>query len=139
MRGVPALLALVALLLLAGCAKEETPAEATAREPAIAGEPELDPVSGLKMTGDWRIVRASCTVCHSAKLVTNQRGTADQWLTMIRWMQAKQNLWQFDEITESKIIAYLAENYPPVAAQRRAALAPDLMPPNPYRTVTDTP
>ena len=139
MRCVPALLALAAVLLLAGCAKEEAPAEAPAAEPAVAGEPELDPISGLKMTGDWQIVRASCTVCHSAKLVTNQRGTADQWLTMIRWMQDKQNLWQFDEVTEGKIIAYLAENYPPVAAQRRAALSPDMMPPNPYRTVTDTP
>ena len=41
-------------------------------------------------------------------------------------------LWQFDPVTEGKIIAYLAENYPPKASQRRAALAPDLMPPNPY-------
>ena len=100
-------------------------------------EPEIDPVSGLKMTGDWMVVRGACTVCHSAKLITQQSGTAQQWLGMIRWMQAKQNLWEFDEVTEGKIIAYLAENYPPRAAQRRAALAPSLMPPNPYDTVAD--
>jgi cytochrome c5 len=127
----------VAALFLAGCAQEEAPAGVAPVEPVVDAEPELDPISGLKMTGDWQIVRASCTVCHSAKLVTNQRGTAEQWLTMIRWMQKKQNLWEFDEVTEAKIIAYLAENYPPVAAQRRAALAPGLMPPNPYSTVNN--
>jgi len=84
------------------------------------------------MTGDWEIVRANCVACHSARLVTQQRGTAQQWLTMIRWMQKKQNLWQFDPATEEKIIAYLADNYPPSDAQRRAALPPDMMPPNPY-------
>ena len=126
----------VAALFLAGCGKEEAPVDvAPPTDPVVDAEPELDPISGFKMTGDWQIVRASCTVCHSAKLVTNQRGTAEQWLTMIRWMQKKQNLWEFDEVTEAKIIAYLAENYPPVAAQRRAALARDLMPPNPYSTV----
>ena len=134
MRYVLALLA-VATLLFAGCAKEEAPQDMPPADSVAGAEPELDPISGFKMTGDWQIVRASCTVCHSAKLVTNQRGTAEQWLTMIRWMQKKQNLWEFDEVTEAKIIAYLAENYPPVAAQRRAALARDLMPPNPYSTV----
>ena len=51
---------------------------------------------------------------------------------MIRWMQKKQNLWQFDPLTEERIIGYLADNYPPDAAQRRAALPPHLMPVNPY-------
>jgi cytochrome c5 len=135
MRYLSALLA-IAALFLAGCAKEEAPVDVTPPpQPVVDAEPELDPISGFKMTGDWQIVRASCTVCHSAKLVTNQRGTAEQWLTMIRWMQKKQNLWEFDEVTEARIIAYLAENYPPVEAQRRAALAPDLMPTNPYSTV----
>ena len=47
-------------------------------------------------------------------------------------MQEKQNLWQFEPETEKKIISYLAENYPPQADRRRAAIPPDLMPPNPY-------
>ena len=122
-----------AALLFSGCSKQEpAPDPVAGPEPVVASEPELDPVTGLKMTGDWEIVRASCTACHSPKLITQQRGTAQQWLTMIRWMQEKQNLWQFDPATEEKIITYLAQNYPPSDAQRRMALSPDLMPPNPY-------
>ena len=93
---------------------------------------ELDTFSGLKMRGDWQLVRAHCVGCHSGKLITQQRGSAEQWLTMIRWMQAKQNLWQFDPETERKIIAYLADNYAPEASRRRAAIPRHLMPPNPY-------
>jgi hypothetical protein len=99
---------------------------------ARAQDPGPDPLTGLKMTGDWELVRNNCVACHSLKLVTQQRGSAAQWLAIIRWMQEKQNLWQFDPDTEDKIVAYLAENYPPQADQRRAAIPPDLMPPNPY-------
>ncbi len=128
---------LAAALCLSACSREDTPPEpATVPEPAAAAEPAIDPATGFRMTGDWEIVRANCTACHSAKLITQQRGTAQQWLTMIRWMQKKQNLWQFDPATEEKIIAYLADNYPPSSAQRRAALPPDLMPPNPYSPET---
>jgi hypothetical protein len=101
-----------------------------------AQEVELDPMSGLKRTGDWEIVRANCIACHSPKLITQQRGSADQWLNMIRWMQAKQNLWQFDAETEDKIVSYLADNYPPQDDRRRIAIPPDLMPPNPYAPPT---
>ena len=99
---------------------------------ALAAEPQLDPFTGLKMTGDWEVVRNNCVSCHSAKLITQQSGSESHWLGLIRWMQDKQNLWQFDPDTEKKIIAYLAENYPPLELSRRAALAPGLMPPNPY-------
>ncbi len=101
--------------------------------PVLADEIPLDPFSGLKMTGDWQIVLGNCVACHSPKLITQQRGTREQWLQMIRWMQKKQNLWQFDPDTETRIIAYLAEHYPPDAARRRAAIAPGLMPENPYK------
>jgi len=130
-----------AAVLLAGCDSSPPPDEA-AQAVAVAPEPaaaiELDPVTGLKMTGDWELVRNNCVACHSAALVTQQRGDAAQWLGMIRWMQAKQNLWAFDPDTESRIVNYLAENYPPAANRRRAALAADLLPPNPYaRTETE--
>jgi len=92
----------------------------------------LDPMSGLKMNGDWEIVRANCIACHSPKLITQQRGSEAQWLHMIRWMQDKQNLWQFDPDTENRIITYLAENYPPQDDRRRMAIPPHLMPANPY-------
>ena len=104
-----------------------------------AQDVEIDSLTGLKMDGDWELVRNNCIACHSIKLVTQQRGSATQWLALIRWMQDKQNLWQFDPETESKIITYLAENYPPQADQRRAALAPQLMPPNPYSAKTRVP
>jgi cytochrome c1 len=97
-----------------------------------AQEIELDAFTGLKMSGDWELVRNNCIACHSPKLITQQRGSEDQWLNMIRWMQNKQNLWQFEPETEARIIAYLAKNYPPQADRRRAAIPPNLMPPNPY-------
>ncbi len=125
--------AFIGAALLGACSKEEPAPPAPAAKPeVVVAEPELDPVTGLIMAEHWEIVRANCTPCHSAKLVTQQRGTAQQWLTMIRWMQAEQNLWQFDPVTESRIIAYLADNYPPDAARRRAAIPAALMPPNPY-------
>ena len=99
---------------------------------AVAEEVELDPFTGFKMTGDWQLVRAHCIGCHSAKLVTGQRGDAEQWLKMIRWMQEQQGLWQFDPDTERRIVAYLADNYPPEAWHRRAPVPAALMPPNPY-------
>jgi hypothetical protein len=131
MRVACALLLAIAWLVT-GCAQEEAPPEPSVSV-ARSAEPPIDPVSGLKMAENWELVRAACTTCHSAKQITQQRGTAEQWLSMIRWMQKKQNLWEFDPAVEDRIVAYLAENYPPSAAQRRAALSPDLMPPNPYR------
>ena len=123
--------ALVCAALVWSCGRDAPPAPA---EPAavVAAEPALDPVSGLRMTGDWELVRATCSGCHSTRLITNQRGSAEQWVAMIRWMQEKQNLWEFAPSVEERIVNYLAENYPPGASQRRAALSPDLMPPNPY-------
>ena len=99
---------------------------------AVAQEPEIDPLTGLKMTGDWQLVRNNCVGCHSAKLITQQTGTESRWLALIRWMQATQNLWQFDPDVEKKIIGYLAANYPPQEDRRRAPIPADLMPPNPY-------
>ena len=99
---------------------------------ARANEAEIDSASGLKMNENWELVRNNCVACHSLKLVTQQRGSVNQWLTVIRWMQEKQNLWQFDPETEQKIIAYLAESYPPQANQRRASLPPQMLPANPY-------
>ena len=126
---------LAVALVLCACSREDAaPKPVATPEPVAAADPAIDPVTGFRMTGDWEVVRANCTACHSARLITQQRGSAQQWLTMIRWMQKKQNLWQFDPATEEKIITYLADNYPPGDAQRRAALPPDMMPPNPYST-----
>ena len=130
----------VVMLLLVACGRGPAPETAVTDDVPPAAVPTtsatIDPVTGFRMSEDWDLVRAHCTGCHSAKLITQQRGTAQQWLAMIRWMQEKQNLWQFDADTEERIIAYLATNYPPDAARRRAAIPPDLMPPNPYSQPT---
>ena len=107
--------------------------------PAAAEEPEFDAFSGFPKTGDWELVRANCIACHSTKLITQQRGSAEQWLSMIRWMQAKQYLWQFDPDVERRIVAWLAENYPPSEDRRRAPIPPDLMPPNPFAKTNPEP
>jgi len=106
---------------------------------AHAEEPGFDAYTGLKMADDWELVRNNCIACHSPKLITQQRGSKDQWLRVIRWMQKKQNLWQFEAETEARIVAYLAQNYPPQADRRRSAIPPDLMPPNPYTPSTTQP
>lgn len=125
----------LAVSALAGCTDEPV-TEQPVVPPAAAGtEPAIDPVTGLRMATDWELVRANCVACHSAKLITQQRGTAQQWLTLIRWMQAKQNLWPFDADVEARIIAYLATNYPPGENRRRPPIPPALMPPNPWPTV----
>lgn len=81
---------------------------------------------------DSVLVRAHCSGCHSLSLVTQQCATEEQWLDLIRWMQAKQNLWQFEPEIEARIIAYLARHFGPRDRQRRAALTADQLPPNPY-------
>lgn len=103
---------------------------------AVAQEPEVDAFTGFPKTGDWELVRANCIACHSTKLITQQRGSAAQWLAMIRWMQKKQNLWQFEPEVEAKIVTWLAENYPPSEDRRRLAIPPELMPPNPFAAET---
>jgi len=107
--------------------------------PGIADEPEIDAFTGLRIAEGWEHVRANCIACHSTRLITQQRGNAAQWLAMIRWMQKKQNLWQFEPSVEAAIVSYLAENYPPGADRRRAAIPPDLLPPNPYAPETTSP
>ncbi len=98
--------------------------------PALAGGAGIDEATGLVRAEGWELVRAHCGGCHSHALVTRQRGDRDTWLRMIRWMQATQNLWQFDPAVEAQILDYLAANYPPQADRRRAPIPPWLMPPS---------
>jgi len=93
---------------------------------------ETDPDSGLNIAPGWKLVKANCTICHSSSFILGQRGSRETWLSMIRWMQEKQGLWQFDPTTENTILTYLADQYPPGKATRRAALAEEALPPNPY-------
>lgn len=77
--------------------------------------------TGLKVAEHYKLVVANCTGCHSAKLVTQNRMSTNQWKTTIKWMQESQNLWDLGE-NEAKIISYLVTNYPYVDTGRRANL-----------------
>jgi len=63
----------------------------------------------------------NCTNCHSAKLVTQNRMTAERWDATIKWMQETQNLWDLGKNQEI-IVNYLVANYPPISKGRRMAL-----------------
>lgn len=89
---------------------------------------EIDAASGLIKAPGWEAVRAHCGGCHSHALVTQQRADRQSWLDTIRWMQATQNLWQFDADLEAQILDYLASNYPPQSNRRRAPIPASLMP-----------
>jgi hypothetical protein len=104
--------------------------------PGISAK-EVDEESGFIIDTNWELVKSQCTVCHSAKLVTGQRGSRQTWEDIIRWMQATQRLWTFEPQAEAMILDYLAANYPPDSASRRAPLSPALMPDNPYKAVAD--
>ena len=90
--------------------------------PAFAAEQEIDQDTGLIIATGFEQVKKTCTVCHSAMLITQNKADRDGWLEMIRWMQAKQGLWQLDADTENAILDYLATNYGPTAASRRTPL-----------------
>lgn len=77
--------------------------------------------TGLIYAEGFDIVRGTCTACHSAKLVTQNRATREGWTEMIRWMQAKQGLWDLGP-NEPVILDYLAANYAPEEIGRRANL-----------------
>lgn len=88
-----------------------------------------DPATGLVMDDNWQIVAAHCGACHSTRLVTQNRGSRETWLHLIRWMQDSQGLWPFNEPTETMLLDYLEKHYGPVAASRRQPLPAALMPP----------
>ncbi len=94
---------------------------------------DVDKETGLIIAEHWETVRNNCTECHSAKLVTAQRGDRKTWTDLIRWMQATQGLQTFDAATEKKILQYLSSNYAPKERGRRVPIPPLLMPPNPYK------
>lgn len=106
--------------------------------PLAASAQETDPESGLIIADGWETVKVNCTICHSAKLVTQNSGTRERWTYLIRWMQDTQGLWEFPPELEATILDYLAEHYGPKTDARRAPLTPDLLPPNPYKQAAES-
>ncbi len=90
---------------------------------------EADAKTGLAVAPGFDLVSTQCTVCHSARLITQNRADRDGWLAMIRWMQDTQGLWPLGE-NEAPILDYLATNYGPVSSGRRRPLPADLLPPS---------
>ena len=89
---------------------------------AMAAEAEIDSETGLIVAPGFEQVKKTCTVCHSAMMITQNKADRDGWLEMIRWMQAKQGLWELEPDVEKEILDYLATNYAPTAASRRPPL-----------------
>lgn len=77
--------------------------------------------TGLKAEGDYLLVASTCTACHSAKLVMQNRMNKERWDIAIKWMQDTQGLWDLGE-NQEKIVNYLVKNYPIENMGRRRAL-----------------
>lgn len=90
--------------------------------PVLAADQEVDKETGLIIASGFEEVKKTCTLCHSAMLITQNKANRDGWLEMIRWMQSQQGLRDLEPELENKILDYLAANYGPTAASRRAPL-----------------
>jgi hypothetical protein len=77
--------------------------------------------TGLVEAEGLMTVVNNCTSCHSAKLVTQNRMSAERWNATIRWMQQTQNLWDLGPNQEI-IVNYLVTNYPVQDKGRRESL-----------------
>jgi len=77
--------------------------------------------TGLAYDNNFLLVKNSCTRCHSAKIITQNRMTRDQWKATIVWMQATQELGDLGE-AEVLILDYLEQHYAPTASGRRKPL-----------------
>lgn len=97
--------------------------------PATVWAVEIDDKTGLAIAPGFEVVSTVCTVCHSAKIIIQNRASRDGWHSMILWMQEKQGLWPLGE-QESVILDYLSAQYGPISSARRRPLATHLMPPN---------
>ena len=89
---------------------------------------EVDTRTGLVIAPGFEVVSVQCTVCHSARLVTQNRASREGWLSMIRWMQDSQGLWPLGS-QEDLILDYLSDNYGPLREGRRQPLPAHLLPP----------
>lgn len=77
--------------------------------------------TGLKSDENLQLVIGSCTSCHSAKLITQNRATRQGWESMIDWMYKTQGLPNLGD-REPKIVDYLVKNYAPQEVGRRKNL-----------------
>jgi hypothetical protein len=99
-----------------------------AEKPAIVEQ--RDRATGLLVAPGFEEVKARCLRCHSATLIVQTRGRREDWIGLIRWMQATQELEVIPADEETKILDYLEANYGLGEARyRRRPLPDDLLPP----------
>ncbi|MCY4269221.1 MAG: hypothetical protein OXE80_03490 [Gammaproteobacteria bacterium] len=94
-----------------------------------------DRVSGLARNGDWQLVQANCTECHSSALIIQNSGNRAVWQSRLVWMEQTQGMTALNPETEDRILSYLTENYGPRQSTRRMPLPSHLLPANPYPTL----
>ena len=94
---------------------------------------QTDRVTGLALDGDWQLVQANCTECHSALLITQNSGSRGVWQIRIATMRNTHGMESLDAEVEERILDYLAEHYGPRQSSRRAPISPHLMPDNPHQ------
>ena len=80
--------------------------------------------TGLRDDPNLNIIIRSCTSCHSAKLITQNKATREGWKNMIIWMQKTQGLPDLGKY-EPKILEYLAKYYAPKEVGRRKNIDTD--------------
>ena len=112
---------IIVFVLTACSSDQEDHAQLLMPEPGSTTEIKIDSITGLVLDEHFELVRAQCTACHSAKLITQNRSTREGWQQMIRWMQAEQGLWDLGT-HESSILDYLSRHYAPQQQGRRAPL-----------------
>ena len=95
---------------------------------ATASSQQQDANTGLIIAPGFEVVSVQCTVCHSARIISQNRSDREGWLAMIRWMQDSQGLWPLGD-NEPLILDYLSSNYGPLSVGRRRPLSADLLPP----------
>ncbi len=71
---------------------------------------QIDPSTGLINTSGFELVKSQCTICHSGRLIKSQRLSEQDWIRMIRWMQAEHGLWSLGNL-EEPIVKYLTKHY----------------------------
>ena len=77
--------------------------------------------TGLVYDDNFQLIKTTCTACHSAKLITQNRATRAGWKEMIVWMQETQGLWDLGG-NEPLVLDYLATHYAPEEIGRRPGL-----------------
>jgi len=93
---------------------------------------ELDRGTGLVLEDGWELVQENCTECHSAQLITQNSGSREVWKSRVTWMQQTYEFYELETAVEDAILNYLASNYGQKESARRAGLAVELLPDNPF-------